>query len=83
MSTMTVYDERARALGAGSHRRASLGQERDWAYQARFPEAAAFNVPSAVLLRGLPLRLGVVAGIAVGIAAGFAAEHWQRRGERS
>lgn len=30
----------------------------------------------AVLLRGLPLRLGVIAGIAVGIAAGFAAEHW-------
>ena len=37
----------------------------------------------AVLLRGLPLRLGVVAGIAVGIAAGFAAEHWQQRGARS
>ena len=35
----------------------------------------------AVLLRGLPLRLGVVAGIAIGIAAGFAAEHWQQRRE--
>lgn len=34
----------------------------------------------AVLLRELPLRLGVVAGIALGIAAGFAAEHWQQRG---
>ena len=37
----------------------------------------------AVLLRGLPLRLGVVAGIAIGIAAGFAAEHWQQRREAS
>ncbi len=35
----------------------------------------------AVLLRGLPLRLGVVAGIVIGIAAGFAAEHWQQREE--
>ncbi len=36
---------------------------------------------SAVLLRGLPLRLGMFAGIAIGIATGFAAEHWQARGE--
>ncbi|MCV2217319.1 AzlC family ABC transporter permease [Thauera sp. Sel9] len=34
----------------------------------------------AVLLRGLPLRLGVVAGIVVGIGAGFIAERWQQRG---
>lgn len=33
----------------------------------------------AVLLRDLPLRLGLFAGIAIGIAAGFAAEHWQQR----
>ncbi|MBC9073147.1 AzlC family ABC transporter permease [Thauera sp. CAU 1555] len=33
----------------------------------------------AVLLRGLPLKLGLIAGILVGIAAGFAAEHWQQR----
>lgn len=32
--------------------RASLGQERHWAYQQRFPRSAAFNVPIAVLLRG-------------------------------
>ncbi len=32
----------------------------------------------AVLLRELPLRLGVVAGIALGIAAGFVAERWQQ-----
>ena len=36
---------------------------------------------SAVLLRGLPLRLGLFAGIAIGIGTGFAAEHWQTRGE--
>ena len=35
----------------------------------------------AVVLRGLPLRLGVVAGIVIGIAAGFAAEYWQQREE--
>ncbi|MDO9598693.1 MAG: AzlC family ABC transporter permease [Azoarcus sp.] len=33
----------------------------------------------AVLLRGLPLRLGLFAGIAIGIGAGFVAEHWQQR----
>lgn len=33
----------------------------------------------AVLLRGLPLKLGLIAGILIGIAAGFAAEHWQQR----
>lgn len=34
----------------------------------------------AVLLRGMPLRLGVMVAIVGGIAAGFAAEHWQARG---
>lgn len=37
----------------------------------------------AVLMRGLPLRLGLIAGIAIGIAAGFAAEHWSRKGGRA
>ncbi len=36
----------------------------------------------AVLLRDLPLRLGLFAGIAIGIGAGFAAEHWQQRGRQ-
>ena len=36
----------------------------------------------AVLLRGMPLRLGVMVAILGGIAAGFAAEHWQQRGGR-
>lgn len=31
----------------------------------------------AVLMRDLPLRMGLFAGIAIGIGAGFAAEHWQ------
>lgn len=33
----------------------------------------------AVLLRGLPLRLGLFAAILLGIAAGFVAEHWNTR----
>lgn len=33
----------------------------------------------AVLLRDLPLRLGLFAGIAIGIAAGFATDYWQQR----
>lgn len=37
----------------------------------------------AVLMRGLPLRLGLIAGIALGIAAGFAAEHWSDRQRRT
>lgn len=37
----------------------------------------------AVVLRGLPLKLGVIAGIAVGIAAGFAAEHWSEKRRRA
>lgn len=43
--------------------------------------AALAGGASAVLLRGLPLRLGLFAGIAIGIATGFAAEHWQERKE--
>jgi len=30
----------------------------------------------AVLLRGMPLKLGLIAGIAIGILAGFAADRW-------
>ncbi len=36
----------------------------------------------AVLLRDLPLRLGLFAGIAIGIAAGFFAEQWQQKEAR-
>jgi len=32
-----------------------------------------------VLLRGLPMRLGLIAGIALGMLAGFAAERWFER----
>ncbi len=38
--------------------------------------AALVGGLGAVLLRGLPLRLGLFAAILLGIAAGFAAEHW-------
>jgi len=41
--------------------------------------AALVGGGSAVLLRGMPLRLGVVTAIVIGIAAGFAAEHWQEK----
>jgi len=41
--------------------------------------AAVAGGGSAVLLRGMPLRLGVVTAIIIGIAAGFAAEHWQEK----
>jgi predicted branched-subunit amino acid permease len=45
--------------------------------------AAVAGGLGAVLLRDLPLRLGLFAGIAIGIASGFVAEHWQtRRAER-
>ncbi len=39
----------------------------------------------AVLLRGMPLKLGLIAGIVIGILAGFAAEHWSapRKGASS
>jgi predicted branched-subunit amino acid permease len=41
--------------------------------------AAMIGGGSAVILRGMPLRLGVVTAICLGIAAGFAAEHWQEK----
>ncbi|MBS0544601.1 MAG: AzlC family ABC transporter permease [Proteobacteria bacterium] len=41
--------------------------------------AAVVGGVGTVLLRGLPLRLGLFVAIALGIAAGFAAEHWQER----
>ncbi len=41
--------------------------------------AAVTGGTLAVLLRGMPLRLGVMVAIVAGIAAGFAAEHWQAR----
>jgi len=41
--------------------------------------AAIVGGGSAVLLRGMPLRLGVVTAICLGIAAGFAAEHWHEK----
>ncbi|MEO0002940.1 MAG: hypothetical protein RLZZ22_632, partial [Pseudomonadota bacterium] len=43
--------------------------------------AALASGLGAVLLRALPLRLGLFAAIAIGVAVGFAAEHWQTRGE--
>jgi len=45
--------------------------------------AALVGGLGAVALRGLPLKLGVIAGIALGIAAGFAAEHWNDRRGRA
>jgi predicted branched-subunit amino acid permease len=43
--------------------------------------AAAAAGATAVVLRGMPLRLGLIVAIAVGIGAGFAAEHWQDKEE--
>lgn len=43
--------------------------------------AAITGGVAAVVLRGIPLRLGVVVAIVLGIVAGFAAEHWQARKE--
>lgn len=40
--------------------------------------AAACGGMSAVLLRGLPLRLGVIAAIVIGIGAGFLAEQFEK-----
>lgn len=45
--------------------------------------AAATGGVMAVVLRGMPLRLGVIVAIFAGIAAGFAAEHWQTKGEEA
>ncbi|HRQ48016.1 MAG TPA: AzlC family ABC transporter permease [Rhodocyclaceae bacterium] len=39
--------------------------------------AALVGGIATVLLRGMPLKLGLVAGIALGIVAGFVAERWQ------
>jgi len=44
--------------------------------------AAATGGVLAVVLRGMPLKLGVMVAIVGGIAAGFAAEHWQGREAR-
>lgn len=41
--------------------------------------AAAVAGLTAVVLRKMPLRLGVIVAIVVGICAGFAAEHWEAR----
>jgi len=38
---------------------------------------------TAVLLNGLPLKLGLFAAIFVGIGAGLAADHWHTKGERA
>lgn len=43
--------------------------------------AAATGGAMAVLLRGMPLRLGVIAAILAGIGAGFLVEHWQSKRE--
>jgi predicted branched-subunit amino acid permease len=42
--------------------------------------AAAAGGGTAVLLNGLPLKLGLFAAIFVGIGAGLAADHWQEKG---
>jgi len=41
--------------------------------------AAVAGGLGAVLMRGLPLKLGLVAGIVIGIMAGFAADRWTER----
>ena len=43
--------------------------------------AAISSGATAVVLRGMPLRLGLIVAIVVGIGAGFAAEHWSRKGD--
>lgn len=43
--------------------------------------AAISSGATAVILRGMPLRLGLIVAIVVGIGAGFAAEHWGRKEE--
>ena len=43
--------------------------------------AAVSSGATAVLLRGMPLRLGLIVAIVVGIGAGFAAEHWHKKGD--
>ena len=41
--------------------------------------AAVTGAAGAVALRGMPLRLGLIAAIVLGIVAGFVAEHWQKK----
>jgi len=43
--------------------------------------AAISSGATAVVLRGMPLRLGLIVAIVVGIGAGFGAEHWSRKEE--
>ena len=43
--------------------------------------AAMVGGATSVILRGMPLRLGLIVGIVAGIGAGFAAEHWHARKE--
>lgn len=43
--------------------------------------AALVGGVATVVLREMPLRLGMIVGIVLGIAAGFVAERWQSRGE--
>lgn len=43
--------------------------------------AAISSGATAVVLRGMPLRLGLIVAIVVGIGAGFAAEHWSKKEE--
>ena len=43
--------------------------------------AAMVGGGASVILRGMPLRLGLIVGIVAGIGAGFAAEHWHGRKE--
>jgi predicted branched-subunit amino acid permease len=38
--------------------------------------AAMVGGGTSVILRGMPLRLGLIVGIVAGIGAGFAAERW-------
>lgn len=45
--------------------------------------AAAIAGTMAVLLRAMPLRLGIIVAIIAGIAAGFATEHLQAKGEQA
>jgi len=40
--------------------------------------AALVGGLTTVMLRGMPLRLGMIVGVVLGIAAGFAAERWQQ-----
>lgn len=45
--------------------------------------AAATGGAMAVILRSMPLKLGVIVAIFAGIFAGFIAEHWQSRKEQA